>query len=57
MSTDAAEVFDWQAGREYDFRKYCLGESNRTQLSVLPYNNLETERHLMGFGKQAAVET
>ncbi|KAG1663725.1 Equilibrative nucleoside transporter 3 [Nymphon striatum] len=64
MCTDAAEVFDRQADREYGFRKYRLGKQPRAtelnlltteQLRGLPTNNLEAERHLAGFGKRAAV--
>ena len=64
MCTDAAEVFDRQAGREYGFGQYRLGREPRAtelnlltteQLSGLPTNNCEAERHLAGFGKRAPV--
>ncbi|CAB4061316.1 unnamed protein product [Lepeophtheirus salmonis] len=62
MCIDAAEVFDRQAGREYGFGKYRLGKQppakelkllTTEQLSGLPTNNLEAERHLAG--KRVAV--
>ena len=64
MCLHAAQVFDRQTGREYGFGKFHLANPPRaTQLNLLtsdeleglPTNNLESERHLAGFGKRAAV--
>ena len=64
MCLHAAQVFDRQTGREYGFAKFHLANPPRaTQLNLLtsdeleglPTNNLESERHLAGFGKRAAV--
>ena len=64
MCLHAAQVFDRQTGREYGFGKFCLSNPPRaTELNLLsneelvglPTNNLESERHLAGFGRRAAV--
>ena len=64
MCLHAAQVFDRQTGKIYGFGKFCLLNPTRaTELNLLsneelvglPTNNLESERHLAGFGRRAAV--
>ena len=64
MCLNAAQVFDCQTGREYRFGNFRLSNPPRAtelhlltneKLAGLPINNLESERHLAGFGKRAAV--
>ena len=64
MCLHAAQVFDRQTGREYGFGKFRFSNPPRVtelhlltndELEGLPTNNFESERHLAGFGKRAAV--
>ena len=64
MCLHAAQVFDRQTGKEYEFGNFRLSNLPRAtelhlltneELAGLPTNNLESERHLAGFGKHAAV--
>ena len=64
MCLHAAQVFDCQKGREYGFGNFRLLNPPRAtelhlltdeELAGLPTNNLESERHLAGFGKRAEV--
>ena len=63
MYIDAAEVLDRQAGREYGFSSYKEKPARASQLLLLskdnltdlPTNNLDAERHLSVFSRKAPV--
>ena len=63
MCTDAANVLERQAGREYGFGKYVDEPARATKLYLLtpedraglPTNNLDSERNLTVFGKRAPL--
>ena len=64
MCLHAAKVFDRQTSRKYGFGKFNLLNTPRAaelnlltneELDGLPTNNLNSEKHLAGFGKRVAV--